>query len=165
MSDQTQAQAEQRPDPTDGREYRRRRNEKLFDARVTQVRAVVATPEQRCWVEREEVVQERRRPNVPGAVIGGVLSGILGYQISGGSGRDIATAGGAVAGAAVGANVNRGSNRITTQDVQRCSTTPTSNKADYWDVTYNFQGQEHQVQLAAPPDATIKVNRLSEPRA
>ena len=39
-------------------EYRQRPNERMFEARVTSARAVVGTPEQRCWMERQQV-QER----------------------------------------------------------------------------------------------------------
>ena len=36
-------------------EYRRRPNERTYEAPVRSVRAVVGTPEQRCWVERQDV--------------------------------------------------------------------------------------------------------------
>ena len=88
---------------------RRRGSERLYQADVTSVRAVVGTPQQRCWVEREQIAPERRNNSVPGAVIGAVLGGVLGHQVGGGTGRDLATAGGAVAGAVVGANVGRSS--------------------------------------------------------
>ncbi len=105
-------------------EYRRRPNERLSEAPVTSVRAVMGTPEQRCWIERQQVVNEpdKREYNVPGAVIGGVLGGILGHQIGGGSGKDIATVGGAVGGAAIGAHVNSktSSSQYSTRDVRRC---------------------------------------------
>ena len=84
--------------------------ERLHQANVVAVRAVVGPPEQRCWIEREQVVRNHG-PNVPGAIIGGVLGGVLGHQIGSGSGNDIATAIGAVGGAAVGANVDRGEPR------------------------------------------------------
>ena len=63
-------------------------------------------PEQRCWVEQQQVTAPK--PNCLGAIIGGVLGGVLGHQVGGGRGNDVATAGGAVAGTAIGANVNRG---------------------------------------------------------
>jgi uncharacterized protein YcfJ len=153
------------PGPDNRADYRRRRNERLFEANVTSVRAVFANPQQRCWMEREQVSQEQRgNANVPGAVIGAVLGGILGHQIGGGTGRDVATVGGVVAGAAVGANVNRDRNEPTTQNVQRCSETVGHGRPDYWDVTYVFRGQEHRMQTASPPGATVTVNRDGEPR-
>src|SRR5437867_1811376 len=146
-------------------EYRRRANERLYDVPVTSVRAVVGPPEQRCWVERQQVVEDRRDgANIPGAIVGGVIGGILGHQIGGGRGRDVATAGGAVAGAAIGANAGRGGGQVYAQDVQRCTTVPGQGRPEYWDVTYNFRGLEHRVQMSAPPGRTITVNANGEPR-
>jgi uncharacterized protein YcfJ len=143
-------------------QYYQRPNEVLYDAQVTSVHAVFGPPEQRCWVERQQVYADNR-PNVAGAVIGGVLGGVLGHQIGGGRGRDVATAGGAVAGAAIGANVGR-EGGLYDRDVQRCENVSTNGSPDYWDVTYNFRGIEHRVQLSAPPGPTIAVNASGEPR-
>ncbi len=153
------------PSPVAGRDYRRRQNERLYEANVTSVRAVVGTPEQRCWVEREQVAQEQSKLNVPAAIIGGILGGILGHQVGGGSGKDIATAGGAVAGAVVGSQIGRGSSTPQERDVQRCENVPSQAKPDYWDVTYNFRGQEHRVQMTSAPGSTITVNSEGEPRS
>ena len=142
-------------------EYRQRPNEQLFEAQVTSVRAVMGPPEQRCWVEREQVVQDRG-PNVGGAILGGILGGVLGHQIGGGVGRDVATAGGAVAGAALGSNVGRGSS-VSEQDVRHCENVQGQTPA-FWDVTYNFQGIQHRAQLSAPPGQTITVNGNGDPR-
>ncbi len=139
--------------------YRRRHDERVYEAQVTSVHAVVGPPEQRCWVERQQV---SNGANVPGAIAGAVIGGILGHQIGGGRGQDIATAGGAVGGAALGANVGNGSTYG--RDVQRCQTVASNGAPDYWDVTYNFQGTEHRVQMSAPPGATIPVSRDGEPR-
>ena len=154
------------PPPVVDRDYRRRKNERLFEASVTSVRAVVGTPEQRCWVEREQVAQDRSDARVPSAIIGAVIGGILGHQIGGGSGRDVATVGGAVAGAAVGANIARDRNgqQIITRNVQRCTSVPSQAYPDYWDVTHTFRGIEHSVQMTAPPGPTVTVNRQGEPR-
>lgn len=153
------------PPPVVDRDYRRRRHERLYEADVTAVRAVVAQQEQRCWVEREQVPQEHS--NAPGGIVGAVIGGILGHQIGGGTGRAVATVGGAAVGAVVGARISRdhNGNQVSTQDVQRCSTTPAQARPEFWDVTYIFRGVEHHVQLTAPPGATITVNRDGEPRA
>jgi len=155
------------PAPVATSDYRRRNNERLYEANVTSVRAVVGTPGQRCWVEREQVVQERGNANVPGAIAGAIIGGILGHQVGGGRGQDIATAGGAVAGAAVGANIGRdgGGQQVHTQDVQRCESAPSRARPDYWDVTYTFRGQEYRMQMTAPPGPTVTVNERGEPRA
>jgi uncharacterized protein YcfJ len=140
-------------------DYRRHADERLFEAQVMAVRAVVGPPEQRCWVERRDFVGTA---NVPGAIAGAVIGGILGHQIGGGHGQDIATAGGAVAGAAIGSNVGR--DGVYSQDVQQCAEVSRNDRPDYWDVTYVFRGREHHVQMSAPPGATIAVNRDGEPR-
>lgn len=140
----------------------RRPNERLFEAPVTSVRAVVGPPQNRCWVERQQV-SRGEGTNVPGAIAGAFLGGILGHQIGGGTGRDLATAGGVVAGAAVGSNIGR-DDRAETRDVQRCASVPGNARPEFWDVTYDFRGTEHRIQTMAPPGATVTVNRDGEPR-
>ena len=143
---------------------RRRDNEQLFEANVTAVRAVVSAAGQRCWVDNERVAQEPARSNnLPATIIGAVIGGILGHQVGDGRGRDLATVGGAVAGGAIGASVGR-DGRPQTEEVQRCTNIPNQARADLWDVTYNFRGQEHRVQMTSPPGQTILVNRDGEPR-
>ena len=137
--------------------------ERLHQANVVAVRAVVGPPEQRCWIEREQVVRNHG-PNVPGAILGGVVGGVIGHQIGSGRGNDIATAIGAIGGAAVGANVDRNGRRVYSQDVQRCSTVPGSGRPEYWDVTYVFRGQTHRAQLGFAPGPTLTVNDRGEPR-
>jgi len=137
--------------------------ERLYTADVVAVRAVTGPPEQRCWVEQQQV-SAPNQPNIPGAIIGGVLGGVLGHQVGGGRGNDVATAVGAVAGTAIGANANRGGQTYT-QDVQRCASVPGSAQVAYWDVTYVFRGATHRAQLAYAPGATISVNGRGEPRA
>jgi uncharacterized protein YcfJ len=152
------------PAPVAAPDYRRRGNERLYEVQVDSVRAVVGPPEQRCWVEREQVAQERGKANVPGAVAGALIGGILGHQVGGGFGKDVATAGGVVAGAAIGSNVGRNGQQASTQDVRRCENVPSHAQPQYWDVSYNFRGQEHRIQMTAAPGSTITVNEQGEPR-
>ena len=71
---------------------------------------------------------------------------------------------GVLGGAAIGANQNRGSNNnVTTQDVRRCETTASTTPA-YWDVTYDYRGVQHRVQMASDPGRSVTVNRNGEPR-
>lgn len=152
------------PEPVVSGDYRRRRGERTYEAAVSSAHAVYGPPEQRCWMEREQVSGSDAR--VPGALIGAVIGGILGHQVGGGSGRDLATVGGAVAGGVVGSQVGRnqqvgGGSR----DVQRCSNAPGPSTPAYWDVSYEFRGTTHRVQLTAAPGPTITVNRQGEPRA
>ncbi len=155
------------PPPHAVHDYGRRNNERLYEANVTSVRAVVEDSGQRCWLESEQVVQERSGPNVPGALLGAVIGGVLGHQVGGGSGKDVATGIGVVAGGVIGANSGRSGagQQVTTQNVQRCSSSPAQARPAYWDVTYDFRGIEHRVQMMTPPGATISVNEQGEPRA
>jgi uncharacterized protein YcfJ len=150
---------EPEPLPSPTYEYRRRPNERVYEARVTSVRAVMGEPDRRCWVDRE-VVEGRSKPSAAGGIVGGIIGGILGHEIGG---KGVATAGGAVAGAAIGANAGRTRGEDYTRDVQRCETTM-SGSPEYWDVRYNYRGVEHRVQMSAPPGRTIYVNRNGEPR-
>jgi uncharacterized protein YcfJ len=154
------------PMVTPAYEYRRRPTERIYEAQVTDVRAVMGPPDRRCWVERREVADAGPRgdANVGGAIVGGIIGGILGHQVGGGRGKDVATAGGAIAGAAIGSQAGSGNYGSTyTQDVRRCDRV--SGPPAYWDVTYNFRGTSHHVQMAAPPAGnTITVNERGEPR-
>lgn len=147
-------------------DYRRRGNERLFEADVTSARAVVGPPEQRCWIEREQFVENRSNPNVGGALAGALIGGILGHEIVDGRNRDVATVGGAVAGAAVGSTIgnNGGGRSVYSQDVERCARVDRQARPDYWDVTYNFRGQGYRMQTTAAPGRTVTVNGDGEPR-
>ncbi|MDB5859087.1 MAG: hypothetical protein JWQ76_2776 [Ramlibacter sp.] len=163
------------PMPVVAQDFRRQRNERLFDADVTSAHAVVGTPGQHCWMEREQVVQQQPQRqsnagvNLPGAAVGAILGGILGHQVGGGTGKDIATVGGAVGGAALGAQYGRGGatgtqQAVVAQDVRRCDNNPAQATPSYWDVTYSFKGQEHRIQTANAPGRTVTVNSRGEPR-
>jgi len=157
--------AEPVPPPPPAYAYQPRPGERLFVVPVTSVRAVVGAPEQRCWVERQQVVEERSDAlNVPGAIAGAVIGGVLGHQVGGGRGNDLATVGGAAAGAAIGANVGRGESRVYGQDVQRCASVEGRGRPQYWDVSYHFRGVLHRAQLTVPPGPTITVDGRGQPR-
>jgi uncharacterized protein YcfJ len=163
------------PLPIVAQDFRRGRKERLYDAQVTSARAVGGTPAQRCWIEREQVAQQPQVQqqqaglNIPGAAIGAVIGGILGHQVGGGSGQKIATVGGVLGGAALGAQYGRNDQQAQavplTQDVRRCDNNAVQATPAYWDVTYRHDGIEHRVQMANPPGQTIIVNRKGEPRA
>ena len=156
------------PFPPPALDTRRRGKEELFVVDVTSVRAVVGTPDQRCWLEPELVPQasQASKPNVGGAVVGAILGGILGHQVGGGAGKDLATVGGVIVGGAIGSQVGRGGNNTqpSTQSVQRCTTMPSQTAPALWDVGYTFRGQDHQVQMTTQPGPIILVNRNGEPR-
>ncbi|HEV2039698.1 MAG TPA: glycine zipper 2TM domain-containing protein [Casimicrobiaceae bacterium] len=136
-------------------------------AQVNSVRAVFGSaPQTRCWVDREQIRDERRgEVNVPGAVVGAIVGGVLGHQVGGGRGRDVATAGGAVAGAVVGGNVGRDDrgDRYGERAVQRCEQIPSSGQPDYWDVEYTYGGQVFDTRLNYAPGPQMPVRVSVEP--
>ncbi|WKB55822.1 beta/gamma crystallin-related protein [Eleftheria terrae] len=145
-----------RPAPLPVYDWRRRPSEVLVQVPVDSVRAVYARPEERCWVERSP----SRPSRLAGAVVGGLIGGILGHQVGDGSGRDLATAGGAVAGAVIGSRIARDDEPPTT----RCTTAPPRQEPEYYEVSYRFEGVPHQVQSTLPPGPTLLVNGQGEPR-
>ena len=135
-------------------------------ADVTSVRGVFDTAtEQRCWVDREQIVDRGSEANVPGAIIGGIVGGVLGHQVGGGRGRDVATAGGAVAGAMLGANVGRDDrgDRYTERQVEHCRDVP-STQPSHWDVEYVYGGKVFHTQLNYQPGPQIPVRVSVEPQ-
>ncbi|ALT76403.1 beta/gamma crystallin-related protein [Paucibacter sp. KCTC 42545] len=154
------------PAPVSSYDSRRRDNERLYEAEVTSVRAVMGhQAQQRCWIEQQEVSQSSNA-NVPAALVGALIGGVLGHQVGGGRGKDLATVGGVVAGAALGSRMGDDGPSSRTQDVQRCSsdTGQQQGQPEYWDVSYTFQGRQHRMQMSSPPGRTIIVNRQGEPR-
>jgi hypothetical protein len=126
------------PAPVAVNDYRRRNKERVFEAEVTSARAVMGPAEQRCWVEREQV--SSGQGNMGGGLMGAVIGGILAHQMGGGSAQGYG------------------------QNVQRCSSVPGQSPA-YWDVTYNFRGREHRMQMSHDPGRSVNVNSKGEPRA
>jgi uncharacterized protein YcfJ len=76
-------------------------------------------PYEECW--DEEVIEEDNS-DVVGAIIGGAAGGILGHQIGGGSGKDVATVGGAIIGTLVGKNLAENNSQDRVRVVKRCRT-------------------------------------------
>lgn len=70
------------PAPLVVKYFRRRKNDRPYQADMSAVRAVVGPAEQRCWTELEPVSDGSGDARVP-AVIGG----ILGHQMGGGTGQ------------------------------------------------------------------------------
>jgi len=151
-------------------EYRQRPGERLYEARVIDVRAV--SRDERCWVERERVSDDRTRAqenNVGAKVAGAIVGGIIGHQI--GKGGTAITAGGAVAGGAVASRLahdkdvrdERDDDIHTTRDVRHCEA-DLRGPPDYWDVTYLYGNVEHHVQMESRPGRTVWVNSRGEPR-
>jgi len=115
----------------------------------------VAVPRQVCN-NQPMVVQQ---PNSgAGAVIGTIAGGLLGNQFGHGNGRAAATVVGAIGGAGVGNSIEASGNS-TVQNAQQCSTqTFYENRTVGYNVTYEYAGREHTVQLPQDPGPTIRLD-------
>lgn len=82
----------------------------IFAALVLSTVMLVPTVQARTTCHNETVYRTRdiKDPHrVTGTVIGAVAGGLIGHQIGGGKGKDLATVGGAVAGGVVGHKIQR----------------------------------------------------------
>jgi uncharacterized protein YcfJ len=122
---------------------------------VDEVTKTVNVPRQECW---DQVVTHRQpakdRHQMLGTIAGAAMGGLVGNQIGGGSGKDIATAAGVIAGGYAG---NKTQERMqqgnTYQTVEkRCKTVYDSKKeiAGY-DVQYEFDDEIKTVRLDERP--------------
>ena len=140
----------------------------------------VSEPRQECWNERvvyrdEQYIEQGSRyagsaDRTIGTVLGGVIGGAIGHQFSEGSGKQIATAIGAV----VGADVAR--NRYDRRDAYygepqravrervayepRCRTVSDGRyeqRVEAYDVTYRYRGQVYNTQMPYDPGARMPV--------
>jgi uncharacterized protein YcfJ len=134
----------------------------VLEVPVTSARPIATAPEQRCWLEREQVSEPNNNGRIAGAVIGGVVGGLLGNQVGKVGGKDVATVGGAVAGAALGAHLGKGTASVSERDVQKCEMVD-SGKPAGWDVTYVHAGVERRAQLPTHPGRTIRVDGRGQP--
>ena len=128
---------------------------------VVEIKEVVKTPRERC----EELKSAPGEPakdkhKVLGTVGGAVLGGVLGNQIGGGRGKDIATAAGAVGGALVGRKVqgNQQEKKAAPKVESRCQTvTEIEERIVGYDVRYRYQGKEQTVRMKRKPGDRLPV--------
>ncbi len=151
------------PSPQPAYEYRRRPSERLYEARVTSVRTVYRQSDRRCWNEYAAPGNSNSQPNVGGAIVGALIGGIIGHQVGGGRGKDAATAAGAVAGAAIGSGAGSDRNTYFNHEVRHCENV-SSDRPEYYDITYEFRGRDYHAQTSSPPGRTITVNEQGVPR-
>ncbi|HEY0884598.1 MAG TPA: glycine zipper 2TM domain-containing protein, partial [Ramlibacter sp.] len=107
----------------------------------------VAVPRQVC-TQQPLVVQQQPATSGGGAVIGGIVGGLAGNQIGGGSGRAAATALGVIGGALLGNSIEGNQAQAAqVQNVQQCTTqTVYENRTTGYNVRYEFNGKEYNVQ-------------------
>ena len=128
---------------------------------VTPVKHVEQQREQQCEmvpVTRRRAVQDEHR--VVGTAVGAVLGGVVGHQIGGGRGKDLATVAGAVGGGYAGNQVQKGMQQRDTYVVQeqRCRTVekPVERVVGY-DVRYTISGKPGTVRMDHAPADRIPV--------
>ena len=103
----------------------------------------------------------RPAPGVAGATIaGGVIGAAIGRQFGGGTGRDIATALGATAGAVIAnerAQRNLGFRDVPVQRCEVVSHPEREQVIDGYVVTYVYQGRRYTTRTAMPPGDRIEL--------
>jgi uncharacterized protein YcfJ len=113
----------------------------------------VAVPRQVC--NSQQVITETPKSG-GGAILGAVAGGAVGNAIGNGGGRALATVIGLVGGAMVGDRVEGTNNQV--QNIQQCSTqTFYENRASHYNVVYEYQGTQYNVQLAQDPGPYVRL--------
>ena len=113
----------------------------------------VAVPRQVC--NSQQVITQTQRSG-GGALLGAVAGGAVGNAIGNGSGRALATVIGLVGGAMIGDRVEGTSNQV--QNIQQCNTqTFYENRASHYNVVYEHQGTQYNVQMAQDPGPYVRL--------
>lgn len=114
----------------------------------------VAVPRQVCSSQQ---VMVQSQPSGGAAVLGAIVGAAIGSQIGHGGGRAAAVGLGAVGGALVGNNVEAGGSAHAAT-VPHCTTETTyENRAVGWNVTYEYAGRQHTVQMPYDPGPTVRL--------
>ena len=113
----------------------------------------VAVPRQVC--NNQSVVTEAPKSGA-GALMGAVAGGAAGNAIGNGNGRALATVIGLMGGAIVGNNIEGSSNQV--RNVQQCATqTVYENRASHYNVVYEYQGTQYNVQMPNDPGQYVRL--------
>jgi uncharacterized protein YcfJ len=113
----------------------------------------VAVPRQVC--NTQQVVTQTPKSG-GGALLGAVAGGAVGNAIGNGNGRAAATMIGLIGGAMVGDRVEGSNQQV--QNVQQCSTqTFFENRASHYNVVYEYQGTQYNVQMAQDPGPHVRL--------
>ena len=130
---------------------------------VEPVKQTTSTPHEVCGdetvVHREEYKDQHQ---IGGTAIGAVAGALVGHQIGGGKGKDLATVGGAVAGGFAGHEIQKRhqeNNPTYTTVEHRCHTvTRHTSKTIAYDVTYEYQGEQRHVRLDHDPGTRVQLS-------
>ena len=130
---------------------------------VDPVKQTTSTPHEVCG--DENVVHKepyKDQHQIGGTAIGAVAGALIGHQIGGGKGKDLATVGGAVAGGFAGHEIQKRhqeSNSTYTTVEHRCHTvTSHTSRTIAYDVTYEYNGQQQHVRLDHDPGTRVQVS-------
>ena len=137
----------------------------LIEVPVTSVRAVVGPPEQRCWVEQQQVGDRAARPQRAGRRSSAACSAASSATRSAAARARPSRRSAARSAARRSAPTSTAS--ATSSRARTCAAAKTSPSStpQYWDVTYNFRGVEHRVQMTTPARADDRRQRPTASRA
>jgi len=130
---------------------------------VKEVTEKIVTPREECQivpVQRQAPVRDTNC--ITGTVIGGIAGGLLGNQIGSGTGKTIATIGGAAGGLYAGNKIQESMQKsdVVTTTKRSCKTVyDTSQKVVGYDVTYRLNNREGVVRTYFWPGATLPVEK------
>ena len=129
--------------------------------KVTPLTRTIHTPRQEC--HDETVTQKgpvKDEHQIIGTAAGALVGGVLGHQIGGGTGRDIATIAGAAGGGYAGNRIQKNlqDRDTTTTTEQKCNTVyDSSEKRTGYEVRYRLGNQEGTVKMDHDPGERIPV--------
>jgi uncharacterized protein YcfJ len=149
----------------------RRSSQAVYDhARVLSAEPIiryvtVTTPVKECWEETEYyAINDRPRGVGVKTIFGAVIGGVIGHQIGGGRGNDIATVAGTLIGASVAKDAafrNAGySTREYSRPVTRCKTSYQSHeeeRIDGYRVIYSYHGQKYATNTPEDPGKRLRI--------
>ena len=124
---------------------------------ISSTPVVQQVPVSRQVCNQQPMVQHQPQGSGGGAILGAIVGGVLGNQIGSGFGRAAATGVGAIAGAAVGDNLERRTDPYAHQAQCQAQTTYENRTVGY-NVQYEYGGKTHTVQLPYDPGPTIALN-------
>jgi uncharacterized protein YcfJ len=116
----------------------------------------VQVPRQVC--QQGMVQADPQQTTGAGGILGAIAGAAIGSQIGGGSGRGAAMVVGTMAGALVGNQVEANGRVQHAQASTHCTTQVSyENRTVAYEVTYEYAGKQHKVQLPYDPGPTIRL--------
>jgi uncharacterized protein YcfJ len=149
----------------------RRDSQAVYDyARVLSAEPIiryvtVTTPVKECWQDTEYYTVRNRPRGITGkTILGAIVGGVIGHQVGGGRGNEIATVAGSLIGASVANDAavrNAGySSREYSRPVTRCETNYQSReeeRIDGYRVIYSYNGQKYATNTPQDPGSRLRI--------